>query len=176
MAQLYGPSWTVKADTFRETPLYTPSILIQVESAGNDDTGAKYIGQRIEINGALAYVGVAPRSYRVSRLVWNNGWSFHSSNGYDVYGNSSGQAAALLAYIQTFNTSDILVLNTFDEPFKYKEAFDSELASSFKASMVYNIVHRSSYQLIASKGKGVIYEGFHAPASALSIMTTLYLG
>jgi hypothetical protein len=176
MAVNYGPVWTVKPNTLRFTPSYTPKILMHIESAGSNDASTNR-NQYIAIGGTQVLNATSPRSYRASRLVWNNGWTFHSSNGYDVYG-TVGQDAALLAYLQTFNTADILVLNTWDEPLGSRAAFKSELINSFKATLQDSPIwgFRCSYQLIASKNKGVIFEDIHAPASAISIDTTLYLG
>lgn len=176
MTTSYGPVWTVKADTLRFTPEYTPNILMQIESAGSNDA-SQYTRQYIAINGTQVLSATSPRSYRATRLVWSNGWTFHSSNGYDVYG-TAGQDTALLTYLQTFNTYDVLVLNTYDEPNNARAAFKSELITSFGAKLQDSADwgFRCSYQLIASKNRGVIYEGIHPPASAISINTTLYLG
>lgn len=177
MATNYGSKWTVLPNTLRFTPAYTPKILMQIESAGSSDTGTRYYNQYIAINGTQVLNATSPRSYRATRLVWNNGWTFHSSNGYDVYG-TPGQDAALLSYLQTFNSSDILVLNTWDEPLGNRTTFKNELINNFKATLQDSTSwgFRCAYQLIASKNRGVIFENIHPPSSASSINTTLYLG
>jgi hypothetical protein len=131
----------------------------------------------VVINGTQVLNSISPRSYRATRLVWNNGWSFNSSNGYDVYGDVV-QANNMLAYLQTFSQNDILILNTWDEPNNNRTVFRDELVNSFKAGLQYSSVwaFRCSYQLIASKGKGVIYESIMPSYSYKGIQTTLIMG
>jgi hypothetical protein len=179
MAMNYGAKWSILADTLRVTPNYTPKILIQVESAGLEDV-TRYYNQFVQINGTTVLNATSPRSYRATRLTFstNSGWAYHSSNGYDVYGNAAGEAAAMLAYLQTFSTYDMLILNTWDEPLNNRSVFQTELKTSFLAKLQDSSVwaSRCSYQLIAVKGKGVIYEHIKPRYSANGINTTLYLG
>lgn len=172
----YGFKWTVLPDTLRSSPSYTPKILLQIESAGLDDT-TRNNNQLIQINGTTVLNTTSPRSYRVSRLVYSNGWTYASSNGYDVYGNVTN-ANNLLAYLQTFNNGDMLVLNTYDEPLVNRSVFTNELKNSFYARLQDSAVweSRCSYQLIAVKGKGVIYENIKPRYSLTGINTTLWLG
>lgn len=176
MATNYGPDWTIIPEVLRYTPNYDPTLLIHVESAGLDDT-TRYYNQAIYIKGSLVVNSTSPRSYRATRLYMTaSGWAA-TSNGYDVYG-SSANASALLTFLQTFNANDILVLNTYDEPLNNRGVFQSELINSFKAGLQTSPVwaSRCSYQLIASKSKGVIYENIKPRYSPVGINTTLYLG
>ncbi len=177
MGMHYGPKWTVLANTLRFTPTYTPRILIHVESAGLDDVSI-YYNQRVWVEGTEVLNAAAPRSYRATRLSRSGEIRTYSgSNGYDVYGAPS-EATNLLSYLQTFAVGDILILNTFDEPLNNRSVFQSELKNSFNAALQDSSIweSRCSYQLIAVKGKGVIYENIKPRYSANGINTTLYLG
>lgn len=177
MALSYGPRWTVLPDTYRYEPQHTPKILIQVESYGNDDLD-KQSRQRIVLNGIEVTTASSGRSYRMTRLVPSSGgYAFHSTNGYDVYG-STVSAAAALTYLQTFNANDILVLNTADEPNLNRETFKAELENSFYAQLQSDPrwESRSSYVLVASKNKGVIFEELQARYDDRGVDATLYMG
>lgn len=171
----YNPKWTVLEDTFRHEPAHTPSILIQVESGGYDDS-PRYYNQRILIDGNQVLNATSPRSYRATRLYFSNGWKYDQSNGYDVYG-SQTEADNLNTFLNTFQTGDILVLNTNDEPNNRRTTFRDILVNSFYAKLQYSSIWeaRCSYQLIAVCGKGNIYEAIE-PRYSDSIRTTLYLG
>ena len=84
----------------------------------------------------------------------------------------------MLAYLQTFNAGDMLVLTTQDEPLNNRTVFQAELKNNFYAQLQDSAVwaFRCSYQLIAVKGKGVIYENIKPPASATGINTSMWLG
>lgn len=177
MGIAYGTKWTILPDTLRFFPNYTTNILIHVESSGLNDS-VQNRTQYVRINGDIVLLNAtSPRSYRITRLRYVNGWTYHSSNGYDVYGDVV-QANNLLAYLQTFNTGDIMILNTFDEPNQNKNVFADELKNSFFAQLQDSAVwaFRCSYQLIAVKGKGVIYENIKEPGSSNGIETSLWLG
>lgn len=172
----YGSQWTIQTNTLRSSPSYTPKILLQLESSGYEDL-VQNRGHKIYIGGVNVLDSTSPRSYRVSRLTYSNGWNYSSSNGYDVYGLVS-EANAMLAYLQTFNTGDMLILNTYDEPLNNRSVFQTELKNNFYAQLQDSPVwdYRCSYQLIAVKGKGVIYESIKPRVSAVGIHTSMWLG
>jgi hypothetical protein len=177
MGIAYNPKWTIIENGLRVSPNYTHALLIQVETSGAEDSPI-YRNQRIVIKGTEALNSSAPRSYLLSRLTYSSslGWQFNSSGSYDVYG-TAGAPENLLTYLQTFNTGDILVLNTHDEPDANRTVFRNELVNNFYAGLQYSSVWatRCSYQLIAVKGKGRIYEAIE-PRFSNSIITSLWLG
>lgn len=176
MSVNHRPRWTLLPEVLRYTPSYTPTLLIQVESAGLDDT-TRYYNQSIYIKGTQIVNASAPRSYRATRLyMTSTGWAA-TSNGYDVYGNSAN-ATSMLTFLQGFSDGDILVLNTFDEPYNNRGVFSSYLTSAFKSNLQSSPIwaSRCSYQLIASKNKGLIYESIKPRYSPVGINTTVYMG
>lgn len=176
MATHYSPRWTKIPDGFRQEPPHTPSILIQVESRGANDSDTSR-RQRVVIDGSQVLSIDAPRSYRMTRLVYSGGWQYNSSNGYDVYGSQTAADSAL-AYLQTFSSGDILILNTNDEPNNRRTTFRNELINNFYAGLQYSNVweHRCSYMLIAVKNKGLLYESIKPRYHTTGHYVTLYLG
>lgn len=172
----YGAQWTKIDGGLRQSPTYTPPLLIQAESAGLDDS-VRNRSQIIQINGVEVLNATAPRSYRASRLINNNGWSLDSSNGYDVYG-SGTNATNLNTYLQGFNNNDILVLTTYDEPNRNRTTFRDTLINDFGAQLQNSgtWASRCSYLLIASKSKGPIVEKIQPRFSARGIEESLWLG
>lgn len=176
MSVNYNSRWTVIQNNSNYSPGHTPRILIQAESAGLDDSD-RQTGQRVWINGTQVLSASAPRSYRATRLRYNNGWTYHSSNGYDVYG-SSTNASNLLTYLNTFSTGDILILNTNDEPNNNRGVFSGYLTSAFKSKLQSSPLweSRCSHLLVAAKDRGVIFEDVQARYDTKGIDVTLYLG
>lgn len=157
----YGQKWT-KLQSLRATPNFTPRLLIQAESGGFEATDQNR-RQFIQINGSTVVDANAPRSYLLTQLrLVSSSWSLIASNGYDVYGNASGEATAARNFLQGFSNGDMLILNTWDEPFNNAEAYlYSTLVTDFKSKInTYLRTSRDMHLLIAIKGKGVIYEEY----------------
>ena len=178
MAQTIQSKWTVQK-TRRYDPPKTPRVLIQAEAAGLEYGGqtATYpdvnTDRRIyvNINGTNVVNASAPRSYRFVQLRANSsGWSLIANNSYDVYG-SQPEADAALAFLQTFQTDDLLIMNTWDEPTNRRGTFQNYLIEYFGSNMAsYSREFRDAHLLIATyQTKTVFYEE-HAPRYPTSTM------
>lgn len=176
MATHYSNRWTKIPDGFRQEPDHVPTVLIQVESAGVNDTILNR-RQRVVINGTQVLSANSARSYRITRISTSSGWQYQSSNGYDVYGSQTAADDAL-TYLQSFSTGDMLVLNTYDEPNNRRNTFRNELVNNFYAELQFSNVweFRCSYILIAVKGRGLLYESIKPRYHTTGHSTTLYLG
>lgn len=171
-----GPEWYILENTLRYEPPGKPRLLIQVESGGHDDS-PNYRRQRIVINGTQVYSADSPRSYQVTRITQNlltGQYTWNSTNGYDVYG-SVANATTMNTFLDTFNTRDILILNTNDEPFSNRSPFQTNLINNFYSNLQFSPIweFRCSYMLISIKGKQNIYEAIE-PRYGDSIRTTLW--
>ena len=169
----HGSNWKVVESGYKYNPVDPYRLLIQVESAGNDDN-PKLRDQDIYINGSQVLNSISPRSYRATQLRMEGGsWNYITSSGFDVYG-SNTNASNMNIFLNSFQDRDLLVMNTFDEPSLRRWYFTGVLYYDFKAREHVNVAHRESYQLIAIKNIGVIYEN-RQPRFGTSIRTTLYL-
>jgi ligand-binding sensor domain-containing protein len=158
MGVFYSPVWT-KTQQLRVSPDFTPRLLIQAESGSFEATDQNR-RQYISINGSNVVNSDSPRSYLISQLRNTNGaWALIASNGYDVYG-STTEAANAQSFLQSFLVGDLLVLNTWDEPYNNSVTYlNSELTNNFRSSISsFTRDFRDMHLLIAIKGKGVIYE------------------
>lgn len=158
MSSFYNSQW-FKYQDYRISPTYTPRLLIQAESGSFENT-LQDRRQRIVISGTEVVNANAPRSYLLTQLrrVGNN-WSLIASNGYDVYGDPTAASNAG-TFLQNFQTYDLLVLNTWDEPVNNASTYlYPTLINSFGSNVgSYPRVFRDMHLLIAVKGKGVIFE------------------
>jgi hypothetical protein len=160
MSIAYNPAWT-KIQNLRVFPSSTPRLLLHIES-GSFEAPAQNRNQRIDINGTTVLNATAPRSYRLTQLRNTAGvWSLVASNGYDVY---SSVAAAEQArdFLLAFQTSDLLVLNTWDEPLNNAPTYlyPSLTADFGSQANTFARESRDMHLLIAVKGRGVIFEEY----------------
>lgn len=160
MGANYNSRWTI-VEALRQFPSYTPRLLIQAE-AGSFEATNQYHRQYIAINGTAVVNADSPRSYRLTQLR-NNGsdWSLVASNGYDVYG-STVAADSARTFLQSFLAYDMLILNTWDEPYNNAVSYlYPTLTGDFGSKIdTYTRSFRDMHLLIAVKGKGIIYEGY----------------
>lgn len=157
MSSFYNSQW-FKYQDYRISPTYTPRLLIQAESAGFENALQDH-RQRIVIGGTEVVNANAPRSYLLSQLRRvGNTWSLIASNGYDVYGDPTAANNAGI-FLQGFQPYDLLILNTWDEPYNNVSYIQPTLINSFGSNMgSYPRVTRDAHLLIAVKDKGVIFE------------------
>lgn len=178
MAMIFGSNWNV-SKTRRSSPTKTPRILIQAESAGLEYGGqtATYpdvnTDRRIyvNINGVNVVNSDAPRSYRMVQLRnTSSGWSLIANNSYDVYG-STTEAQNAYNFLTTFQTDDLLIMNTWDEPANNRGYFQDYLIQRFGSNMGnYVREFRDAHLLIATADtKYVLYEEW-APRYPTSTM------
>ena len=168
MGIAYNPRWTIRQE-LRVSPSYTPRLLLQIE-AGSFEATDQNRNQLIKINGSTVVNVGSPRSYMLSQLRNTNGtWSLIASNGYDVYGNATAAGQAR-DFLLTFQAGDLLVLNTWDEPYNNAVSYlYPTLTADFKSKIdTYTRSFRDMHLLIAVKNKGVIYEE-HRPRYSNSI-------
>lgn len=161
MAVGHSPIW-VKSNSLRLTTSTNPRLLIWAESGSFENTDQNR-NVRVQINGSEVLNASAPRSYRITQLRNTNGtWSLIASNGYDVYG-TVGAPESALAFINGFSNGDLMILNTWDEPFTNRTVLAPTLRDSF-GSRIYTWQStwdfRDMHLLIAVKGRGVIFEEF----------------
>lgn len=179
MATGYGPKWTITENqTATPGTPNPPQILIQAQSSGLDDGTTRPRNQLVQINGTSVVNSSSPRSYRMTRLTnTGSGWTYNASNGYDVYGNQTAADNAL-AFLQTFQDSDILVLNTWDEPNNRRTTFRDELVNNFGAKLQYSSTwgSRCSYLLVAVKGKGALHENIKPRYTTELNVVSMWLG
>jgi hypothetical protein len=154
----YNSTWT-KIQQLRVSPPVVPRLLIHAESGSFEATNQNRT-QRIDINGTTVVNSTSPRSYRLTQLRNTNGtWSLIASNGYDVYG-STVAAEQARDFLLSFQTGDLLVLNTWDEPLNNASTYlYPVLITDFSSRInTYTRDFRDMHLLISVKGKGVIYE------------------
>ena len=170
-----GPIVNVAFSGYRYTPNYTPSLLIQVESAGNSSPDkANYKRQRIVIDGTQVLSASSPRSYRATQLrPSGETWTYVTSSGIDVYG-SDTNANKMNLFLTSFERGDLLVMNTYDEPNLRRGYFTNTLINDFNAQLTSSITYRCGYVLVAVKGYGVYYESV-VPISVYPLGSTIYL-
>lgn len=166
-------------EEYRYNPSYTPNLLIQVESAGLQDS-PRDRRIKIDINGSQVLNTTAPRSYRATKLRFNGfSWEYITSNGYDVYGSSS-EASDLDSFLNDFEDGELLIINTYDEPENNRGEFSGTLESRFGATLISGVDRRESYMLVAfcsgcdgGKAIGKLFED-NEPINGNSIRTTIY--
>lgn len=121
------------------------------------------------VNRAIYYDGKgywSPRSWQV--VVINPATdAVVSSNGYDVYGNSTN-AYALRDKLRSIPNGYLVLINTYDEPARHSNIFHPELISYFGATKAHNLnvstsdatstQYRSAYILAGYKGGSKLVE------------------
>jgi hypothetical protein len=162
MAFFYGRKWFIKQE-LQVSPNYTPQLLIQAE-AGSFEATYQQRGVKVIINGTQVLSSSAPRSYRVTQLrPSGNSWSYIGSTGYDVYGSVTA-AQNMNTALQGFQTGDMLIMNTWDEPRNNSSYIQSTLINDFGSKMdTFVREFRDMHLLISVKGaKAPIYEEHRA--------------
>lgn len=158
MSVFYNSQW-FKYPTYRIAPAFTPRLLIQAESGSFEATN-QYHGQRIVSRGTVLVDTTAPRSYLLTQLRNVSGtWTLIAANGYDVYGDTTSAGNAR-TFLQNFAAGDMLILNTWDEPYNNAVSYlYPTLTADFGSQInVWPRAFRDMHLLIAVKGRGVIYE------------------
>jgi len=188
---LYFANLTTNNEDFKN-PQSDPSVYIQMESSGLDDTGTQYSRQRIVTGGFGGTEELSQnttRGWLVTRMTSNgNTFVYHSSNQYDTYDAVNGVTNAnnLLTYLQTFQAGDLVIMTTFDEPALNKTVFENELVNEFSAALITNAQSgawtaqpdpvRCRYQLVSIKGSSEpIHEDVDFPGQTDPMATTLML-
>lgn len=177
-----GAGWRNNADwvinrTFRTAPSFTPRVLIQVESAGSNNSAPGF-RQFIQINGTTVLDATAPRSYRLTKLRLVNGfWTYVESNGYDVFGDQTAANNAQ-AYLEGFANGEMLILNTWDEPNNRRTQLMPALRDRFGSTLeAYRSfwAFRDSHLLISIRGENRPLFEEHRTTSIPGINVSMWL-
>jgi len=168
----YISTWA-KLPKLRVNPTFTPDLLIQAESGSMEATHQNN-SQRIVIKGETVVNSTTPRSYRITRLAHSEQrWQLVASNCYDFYG-SGFEIVKALNFLGSFNSGDLLVLTTWDEPNTGRLVISPTLKSSFGSKIEEfrkDWSFRDMHLLVAVKDQGVIFEQ-HRPRYSDSIHFT----
>jgi hypothetical protein len=157
MSVTYNSKWSITVGSAL-TANATHALHLSLSSSGGN-LGGNY-AHTVTAMGTVLYTGTANRSYRVSSYRPGvSGWALISSAALDVYG-STTDAASMNTFLNNMLTGDLLVMTTYDEPQNNTSYFSANLTNNFGATLNGSIGYRYCYVLVASKGKGVIYEHY----------------
>jgi len=173
-----GAGWVVQ--TGNTSPSYDPRVLIQIgASSFENGSDGDERHQRIWLEGTQVLNSGSPRSYRLTKLRQNSYgfWTYVTSGGYDVYGNATSANQAQ-DFLEGFNVGEMLILNTWDEPFNRTGQLDPTLMQDFGAR-VDNYSGQRDFRdmrlLVSIKGAGAPILEEHRQRYSPAIVYSLWL-